>query len=320
MDKVTENLAKLPRFVKVGAGLATVYAALWAKNERDPRPVVSVLPLHGVIIAGKASPLSQGKAPINMENLKAKIDQAFKPKKLDCVVLSINSPGGAPVQCDLISSYLLEKAKEKGVPVVAFVEDVAASGGYWLACSAGEIYCARSSIVGSIGVIGGGFGFTEGMLKVGVERRVFTAGNSKSQLDPFQPLKEEDVVRQQAILDGMHTHFIDHVKGSRGEKLKAEDEKLFNGEYWTGEVAEGLGLVDGVQLLESWLLEKYGDEKKVRVIRINASGGLRELLGGLVLDLGLRGSLGGILGEFGTVPVVGVVDPGVEAFVEGAFK
>jgi len=280
MDKLSqfgEQFGKLPRIVKVAAGLGTLAAAVKINYELNPKPEVTVLNLHGTIVAGRAG--LNGQPPINMENLRKKIDFAFKPKRLEYVLLNINSPGGAPVQCDLISSYIKKKSEEKGVPVIAFVEDVAASGGYWLACSASEIYAARSSIVGSIGVIGGGFGFVEVAEKIGVERRVFTAGKCKSQMDPFQPLKEEDVARQQVILNSMHSHFIEHVKNSRGDKLKADDEKLFNGEYWTGDKAAELGLVDGLQLLDAWVTAKYGDEKNVRVFRTKAGGFLESLLG-----------------------------------------
>jgi len=261
-------MEKIPRFVKVYGGLAVGAATFVAlaniKEQLSTTPVVSVIKLHGIIQPGKASPFSGGKPTISLDNTRKKIDAAFKPKRLQCVLLNINSPGGSPVQCDLVSSYIREKALEREVPVIAFVEDVAASGGYWLACTAGEIYCARSSIVGSIGVIGGGFGFVEGMQKLGVERRVFTAGNNKSQLDPFLPLNEEDVARNKVILDGMHKHFIDHVTTSRGDKLKENSEKLFNGEYWTGETALELGLVDGLELQETWVKKQYGDNVTVK--------------------------------------------------------
>jgi len=282
MEKLTwfiEALGKLPRIVKVAGGLATLAAVAKINYELNPTPEVTILNLHGTIVAGRAG--------LNLENLREKIDSAFEPKRLQYVLLSIDSPGGEPVECDLISSYIKEKAEEKGVPVIAFVQRVAASGGYWLACSASEIYAARSSIVGSIGVIGSGFGFVEVMKKIGVERRIFKAGNCKSQLDPFQPLKPDDVARQQVILNDMHSNFIDHVKTSRGDRLKADDDQLFNGECWTGDTSEQLGLVDGLQLMETWLTAKFGEKKNVRVFRPKA-GFLERVGAGLEVFLGQR--------------------------------
>ena len=314
LTSISEKLGRLPRVVKVGVGLATLAGLTRAHYELTPKPEVSVLNLQGVIMSGKASPLSGGQPPLNLENLRKRIDMAFRPKRLKCVLLNINSPGGSPVQCDLIASYIQQKAEEKNVPVVAFVEDVAASGGYWLACAAGQIFVARSSVVGSIGVIGAGFGFTEGMEKVGVERRVFTAGKSKSQLDPFRPLKEEDVARQQVILDSLHQHFIDHVTTSRGGRL-AEGEELFTGEYWTGERAVELGLVDGLSLLEPWLAQNFGKEgRDVRVFRMRSGGLLESLLSTLAPSL--LPSLAGLA----TAPMVEARDAGVEALVESALR
>lgn len=322
LTSFTERVKKLPRFVKIAGGLATLYALGKANDELNPKPVVSVIDLQGVIMSGKGrGPLSGGQQPINLETTRKNIDRAFKPKRLEYVLLNINSPGGAPVQCDLVSTYIKEKAEKKGVPVIAFVEDYAASGGYWLACTAGQIFCGRSSVVGSIGVISDGFGFVEGMEKLGVERRVFTAGKNKRQLDPFLPVEEEDVARRKELLDRMHSHFIEHVKTSRGDRLKADDEKLFNGEFWTGDVAAELGLVDGVQLLESWVSDKYGD--KVRVLRLGSGGLLAGLFEAMVPESGILGALvpdSGALG--GLVPplVVEAREQGLEAVVAGALK
>ena len=322
LTSFTERVNKLPRFVKIAGGLATLYALGKANDELNPKPVVSVIDLQGVIMSGKGrGPLSGGQQPINLETTRKNIDKAFRPKRLEYVLLNINSPGGAPVQCDLVSSYIKAKAEKKGVPVIAFVEDYAASGGYWLACTAGEIYCGRSSVVGSIGVISDGFGFVEGMEKLGVERRVFTAGKNKRQLDPFLPVEEEDVARRKELLDRMHSHFIEHVKTSRGDRLKADDEKLFNGEFWTGDVAAELGLVDGVQLLESWVSDKYGD--KVRVLRLGSGGLLAGFFGAMVPEGGVLEALlpdSRALG--GCVPplVVEAREQGLEAVVAGALK
>ena len=322
LTSFTERVNKLPRFLKIAGGLATLYALGKANDELNPKPVVSVIDLQGVIMSGKGrGPLSGGQQPINLETTRKNIDKAFRPKRLEYVLLNVNSPGGAPVQCDLVSSYIKAKAVKKGVPVIAFVEDYAASGGYWLACTAGEIYCGRSSVVGSIGVISDGFGFVEGMEKLGVERRVFTAGKNKRQLDPFLPVEEEDVARRKELLDRMHSHFIEHVKTSRGDRLQADDEKLFNGEFWTGDVAAELGLVDGVKLLESWVSDKYGD--KVRVLRLGSGGLLAGLFGAMVPRGGVLEALlpdSGALG--GCVPqlVVEAREQGLEAVVAGALK
>ena len=162
--------------------------------------------------------------------------------------------------------------------VVVFVEDTAASGGYWLACTADKIYATRSSVVGSIGVISMGLGFHELIKKYGVERRVFTAGENKSVLDPLAPLKESDVQIIKNLLSNLHDHFIDHVKTSRGDRLKADDKTLFNGEFWTGQKALELGLIDGIDTLDGYIEREFGD--KVKVVRPKRGGGrLSELLG-----------------------------------------
>merc|ERR1719187_1971595 len=153
------------------------------------------------------------------------IDKAFKPRRLEAVLLNINSPGGSAVQSDLVSSYIKEKSIKHNVPVIAFCEDYAASGGYWLACTGSQIYAARSSVVGSIGVISQGLGFHELIEKYGVERRTFTAGENKSVNDPFAPLKEKDAEIIKTLLNNIHQHFIDHVKASRGERLVGDDKK-----------------------------------------------------------------------------------------------
>lgn len=162
------------------------------------KPVVSVIKLHGLIAPNSGRSFGQNR--LNIETLKPIIDKAFAPKRLKAVLLSINSPGGQPVQCELISSYIGDKVKEKKIPIYSFVEDVAASGGYWLACCGDTIFVSRASIVGSIGVISGNFGLHEIIGRWGIERRLFTAGDRKSFLDPFKPLREVDVERNQRLL------------------------------------------------------------------------------------------------------------------------
>merc|ERR1740129_925779 len=213
---------------------------------------------------GKTSPL--GSSNINLISMKKKIDVAFSPPSLKAVILSINSPGGSPVQSDLVSAYIKRKAEAADVPVVVFVEDMAASGGYWLACTGSEIYAARSSVVGSIGVISMGLGFHQLIDKWGIERRTFTAGENKSVLDPLSPLKEKDVEIIKGLLNNIHQHFIDHVKESRGDRLKGDDKTIFNGEFWTGEPALELGLIDGIDNLDSYIARKWGE--KVEVVRV----------------------------------------------------
>ena len=180
------------------------------------------------------------------------------------MALSINSPGGSPVQSAMIADRIRRLATEKEVPVYAFVEDVAASGGYWLACAADRIYADKTSIVGSIGVIFASFGANEFIARHGVERRVYTSGENKSQLDPFQAENPEDVARIKAIGAEMHAVFIDHVRQSRGTRL-SDDPALFTGQFWTGARAEGLGLTDGIGHLVPTMKREFGDKVRFAV-------------------------------------------------------
>lgn len=219
-------------------------------------PTVSVLRLSGAIGTGSRTPLSdQAMAPL--------IERAFKRGKPAAVALAINSPGGSPVQSSLIAARIRRLADEKNIPVYAFVEDVAASGGYWLASAADEIWADRASILGSIGVITGSFGLAEFIERHGIERRVYTAGKSKSQLDPFQPENPEDVTRLKVMLEDMHEVFKEYIRSRRGDRLEA-DSDLFTGEYWLGEKSVQLGLADGIGHLVPKMKEIYGE--KVRLI------------------------------------------------------
>lgn len=227
--------------------------ALTRLLSRPPR--VAVIRLTGVIGSGPRAGLSDaGMAPL--------IERAFRRGKPTAVALVINSPGGSPVQSALIAARIRRLAEEKKIPVHAFVEDVAASGGYWLACAADDIHVDAASIVGSIGVISAGFGAHELLARQGIERRVYTAGTSKSMLDPFRPENPEDVARLKKILNDMHGIFIDWVKSRRGARLADQD--LFTGEIWLGRAAQAVGLVDGIGTLEPWLKARYGD--KVRLM------------------------------------------------------
>ncbi|WP_283966600.1 S49 family peptidase [Tritonibacter sp. AK171] len=220
-------------------------------------PLVAVVRLSGAIgMAGRGS--------LNDTTLAPVLERAFKKGKPQAVALEINSPGGSPVQSALIGARIRRLAEEHDVPVFAFVEDVAASGGYWLAAAADEIFADASSVVGSIGVISSGFGAHIFLARQGFERRVHTAGESKSMLDPFRPENEGDVARLKVLLNDIHANFIDHVTERRGTKLTS-DEKLFTGEVWLARRAIGLGLIDGIGHLKPVLQERFG--KKVRLRR-----------------------------------------------------
>src|SRR5687768_17716353 len=199
------------------------------RGERPP--VVAAVRLHGVITP-QSSPVARN--TINLQNMESAINRAFDNERLIAVALLINSPGGAPTQSALIAERIRELATKKHVPVLAFCEDVAASGGYWLACAGDEIYAHGTSIVGSIGVVSAGFGLNGLIERYGVERRVHTAGEAKVRLDPFSPEKPEDVEWLKGLQAQLHEQFADWVKQRRGAKLKATDDELFNGEVWTG--------------------------------------------------------------------------------------
>jgi len=242
-------------------------------------PVVSVIRLQGVILSGGRGLDDASLAPV--------IDRAFSRGKPAAVAIEINSPGGSPVQSSLIAARIRRLAEEKGIPVLAFVEDVAASGGYWLACAADEIFVDRASVVGSIGVISAGFGLQDAIARIGVERRVHTAGRSKSQLDPFRPEKPEDVARLETLLTDIHAQFIDHVKSRRGTRL-ADNPDLFTGEIWIGDKSVAEGLADGVGHLVPTLKQRFGD--KVRLRRYGARRSLFKRFG-LSLAAGLVSGL-----------------------------
>ncbi len=235
--------------------LRSLLAHLPIARFKHPPPVVGVLRLGGVI--GGLGPLRSGMTLVALETA---IERAFKLPRLEAVALSINSPGGSAAQSDLICRRIRDLAEEKGVPVFAFCEDVAASGGYWLACAADEIYVRETSIVGSIGVISAGFGFPELLQRWGVERRLHTSGDKKSMLDPFQAEKPKDVARLKGIQKELHETFQDLVRERRGPRLKGGDKTLFSGEFWTGAKAVELGLVDGIGELRQTLRARYGDE------------------------------------------------------------
>jgi serine protease SohB len=222
---------------------------------RGDIPIVPVVRLTGII--GFSTPLKPG---LTLAGIARPLERAFSTRHARAVALLINSPGGSPVQSHLIFRRIRQLAEEKGLRVIAFVEDVGASGGYMIACAADEIVCDLSSMVGSIGVVGGTFGFDKLMEKVGVERRLYTSGERKAMLDPFLPEKPEDVKRLKQIQNEIHDAFIALVKERRGPKLAGPEKTLFSGEYWTGATAVELGIVDAIGDLRSFLRERYGDE------------------------------------------------------------
>ncbi|MGY8986615.1 MAG: S49 family peptidase [Sphingomonadales bacterium] len=229
------------------------------KFRPNPPAVVAVIKMTGVIAVGGR--LGQ---TINLEGYEKIIETAFSMPGLKAVALSINSPGGSPVQSGLILNRIRQLADKGDIPVLAFVEDVAASGGYMLAIAGDEIFAHDASIIGSIGVIYAGFGYTEAMKKLGVERRLHTAGESKSMLDPFSPEKAEDIRRLKDLQTEIHDYFKSVVKDRRGKKLKDNHAKLFSGDVWVGKGAQKMGLIDGVGELKEILRKKFGENVKIR--------------------------------------------------------
>ena len=256
------------------------------------RPVVAVLTLNGVI--GQMGGLRRG---LSIGSIEKRLDSAFSVRRLVAVAVSINSPGGAPVQSDLIAKRLRDLATEKGIPVFAFIEDVAASGGYWLACAGDEIYACTSSIVGSIGVVSGGFGFTDLIGKLGIERRLYTSGEKKAMNDPFGPEKPSEVKHLKALQKDIHNDFISMVKINRGERLNGAHNKLFTGSYWTGRQALELGLIDGIGDIRNVMREKFGKNIRFKFFDENRSWLQRRLstqnqfISGKGNDLGLARDL-----------------------------
>lgn len=232
-------------------------------------PVVPVVRFSGVI--GAAVPLRTG---LLLSSVARNLERAFSTAGARAVALAINSPGGSPAQSHLIFQRIRQLSVEKDIPVIAFIEDVGASGGYMLACAADEIVADSYSLVGSIGVVGGAFGFSKLIEKLGIERRLYTSGERKVMLDPFLPEKPEDVKRLKAIQKDMHEHFIALVKERRGTRLNGPDKTLFSGEFWTAPSALELGLIDNIGDLRSFLRARFGD--KVRTPAISSE---RKLFG-----------------------------------------
>ncbi|MCK5424662.1 MAG: S49 family peptidase [Emcibacter sp.] len=240
---------------------------------QNPAPVVAILPLEGVIGSG-----SRFSSALNLAGIEEKITQAFDVYNVKAVALAVNSPGGSPVQSELIMRRIQKLSQEKKIPVYAFAEDVAASGGYLISLAAEEIYAHEASIVGSIGVISAGFGFNKAIDKIGVERRVYAAGDNKSILDPFQPAKDKDIKLLKELQKEIHEFFKSLVKESRGDKLNGTQKIMFSGQFWAGKEAMKLGLIDGIGDLHSVMKEKLGDKTKFKRIK-EEKGFIKGLLG-----------------------------------------
>ncbi|MGB0629200.1 MAG: S49 family peptidase [Alphaproteobacteria bacterium] len=249
-------------------------ARLPIERFRNPPPVVGVLRLDG-IIGRSAGP---GRPGISLESHERAIAKLFDRKNLKAVALIVNSPGGSPVQSALIAKRIRDLAAEKELPVVSFCEDVAASGGYWLACAGDEIFADANSIVGSIGVISAGFGFADLIERFGIERRVYSTGPRKGMLDPFQDEKSEDVDRLRELHEDIFENFKNHIRVRRGDRLLATDDALFTGDIWTGNQALEVGLIDGLGEMRSEMRKRYGD--KVKFHRAGVRRGLLSRLRG----------------------------------------
>jgi len=235
--------------------------SLLPRRFKKKRIVIPVVRLEGAIMAGGG----KFKRALNLASVAPMLDKAFAKKNSPAVAIAINSPGGSPVQSRLIFERIRALAEEKNKTVLVFVEDVAASGGYMIALAGDEIHADPTSIVGSIGVVSGGFGFPEMLKKIGVERRVYTAGENKVILDPFQPEKESDIEYLKSLQVEIHQVFIDMVKSRRGARL-AEDPTLFSGLFWTGRKGFELGLVDGLGNMRQIVRERYGKEARLELI------------------------------------------------------
>ena len=287
--------------------MAGFLKTLVPKRFRKEGVAIPVVRLHGAIMAGG----SQFRPALNLATASAALEKAFSYKDAPAVAISINSPGGSPVQSRLIFQRIRDLAEEKRKRVFVFVEDVAASGGYMIALAGDEIFADPTSIVGSIGVVSGGFGFPEMLKKIGVERRVYTAGTNKAILDPFQPEKEHEIDYLKSLQLEIHQVFIDMVKTRRAGKL-ADNQDLFSGLFWTGVRGVSLGLIDGLGDMRSELKRRYGE--KTRLELVSAPKGLfgRKAPG-------VEGLSGDVAGRIGSAGVAAVADLAEEKALWGRF-
>ena len=258
--------------------------------------------LQGMIAAG-----SGARRGLSMTMMAPLLDKAFAIKGAPVVAIVINSPGGSPVQSSLIFQRIRALSKEKNTPVLAFVEDVAASGGYWLACAGDEIYVNPASVIGSIGVVSAGFGFDGAIEKLGITRRVYTAGKRKVMLDPFQPEHEDDIAHLKSLQQDIHDQFIALVKSCRGTKLTADDDTLFSGAFWTGAKAIELGLADKIGEVRSVLKARFGNKAEIKLIEPKRS----------LLGMGSGGS--GVSARFAEASIDHLIDIAEEKAARSRF-
>jgi serine protease SohB len=263
-----------------GLTMAGLLRRLLPKRFRKQETVIPVVRLSGTIMAGG----SQFRPALNLASIGQALDKAFSMKDAPAIAIVVNSPGGSPVQSRMIYNRIRDLAVEKNKKVLVFVEDVAASGGYMIALAGDEIIADPTSIVGSIGVVSGGFGFPELLKKIGVERRVYTAGSNKAILDPFQPEKEKDIEYLKSLQLEIHTIFIDMVRERRAGRIKAEDDTVFSGLFWTGTRGLQLGLIDGLGDMRQELKKRFGEKTKLELV---SSG--RSLFGKKAASIGLPG-------------------------------
>ncbi|MDQ6436033.1 S49 family peptidase [Mesorhizobium sp. LHD-90] len=271
---------------------------LLPKSMRSDGVTIPVVRLHGTIMAGGG----QFRQNLSLASTAGLLEKAFAFKDTPAIAISINSPGGSPVQSRLIYQRIRDLAEEKNKKVLVFVEDVAASGGYMIAVAGDEIIADPSSIVGSIGVVSASFGFPELMQKIGVERRVYTAGRNKALLDPFQPEKTEDVERLKALQLEIHETFIDLVKDRRGDRL-SDDPDLFTGLFWTGKKGLSLGLVDAIGDMRGTLKDRFGDKTQLKLI---------------TQPRGLFGRRLGVFGSSAGIPIADIASSAVEGLLDAA--
>jgi signal peptide peptidase SppA len=243
----------------------------------DRKPIVAVIKLHGVITP---TPSPLGRGAINLNSIESALTRAFDHDRLVAVAIAVNSPGGAPTQSALVAERIRQLAARKKVPVIAFCEDVAASGGYWLACAADEIFAHSTSLVGSIGVVSAGFGLPGLLERVGVERRVHTAGTNKVRLDPFQAEKPEDVEWLVGLQGQLHDQFVAWVTERRADRLSKKHDDVFSGEVFTGAAAVERGLVDGLGTLRGVISDRYpeaeiavAEPRRPLLARLGVGGG-----------------------------------------------
>jgi signal peptide peptidase SppA len=261
---------------------------------------VAVVNLHGVI--GKGGKIDPG---INIENVEPLLEKAFSTKKLKAVAINVNSPGGSPVQSELIYNRIRELALEKKIPVFTFAQDVAASGGYFILCAGDEMFAHDASIIGSIGVISAGFGFQELIKKIGVERRIYAEGKNKAVLDPFSPENPENIQILKAAQKDVYESFKNLVLEKRKDKLRKSEEELFNGAFWSGKAAVQIGLVDAISDMRKAMKEKFGKDIKFINIEPKKKGLIKELLSNKMNEFGFVEAISdkieekGIWGRFG---------------------